>query len=62
MSALGMGGPPAPAGLPSPITIGGPGPSDATKSDGDWEADLQNALAALRDLAGDATDHVETPH
>jgi hypothetical protein len=61
MSALGMGGPPSPAGIPPSITIGGPGPSDdATKSDGDWEQDLQAALAALRELAGDATDHVET--
>ena len=59
----------APQGLPPAITIGGSaagpgagaGPSpDAGPSDGDWEQDLQAALAALRELAADAQDHVET--
>ena len=31
----------------------------AQKSDGDWEQDLQNAIAALRELEGDAQDHQE---
>lgn len=61
MSAL------SPQGLPPAITIGGPnagsgpvGPNDgAGPSDGDWETDLQAALDALRELAGDAHDHVE---
>lgn len=55
MSALGMGG------FPASIQVGG-GPADGApqKSDGDWETDLQAALAALRELAADATDHVET--
>ena len=59
MSALGMGG----AGVPPAITIGGSapvGPNDSGPSDGDWEEDLQTALAALRSLAADAHDHVET--
>lgn len=59
MSALGMGGPPQ--GVPASIQIGG-GPADSdssTKSDGDWEQDLQNAISALRELEGDATDHQE---
>lgn len=56
MSALGMGGPPA--GAPASIQIGG-GPGSSTKGDGDWEQDLQNALSALRELAGDAEDHIE---
>jgi hypothetical protein len=34
-----------------------PGPTQ--KSDGDWEQDLQNAIAALRELEGDAQDHQE---
>ena len=55
MSALGMGGPPQ--GAPASIQIGGP--PAGTKSDGDWEQDLQNALAALRDTAKDAPDHQE---
>jgi hypothetical protein len=70
VSALGQGGPGLPpeimqaiAGLP-----GGPGGAGAgapapqapsTKSDGDWEQDLQQAIAALRELEGDATDHQE---
>lgn len=62
MSAL------APQGFPASIQIGGAGagpagagPDDSsTKGDGDWEQDLQAALAALRELAGDATDHIET--
>lgn len=55
MSALGMGGPPQ--GAPASIQIGGP--DGSTKGDGDWEQDLQNALSALRELAGDAQDHIE---
>jgi len=60
MSALGMGGPPQ--GAPASIQIGGGSPDSgqSTKSDGDWETDLQNALAALRELASDAQDHSET--
>lgn len=57
-----MGGPPSPGGFPPSITIGGPagaGPDSGAKGDGDWEQDLQAALAALRELAGDATDHIE---
>lgn len=57
MSAL------APQGLPPSITLGGPSNdsgSGSGSSDGDWEQDLQNALAALRELAADAHDHVET--
>jgi len=66
MSALGMGG-----GLPPSITIGGPGgpgpggpspvgPNDGPgPSDGDWEQDLQDAIAALRSLVADAHDHIE---
>lgn len=56
MSAL------APQGFPSSIQIGGSdaGPDSDTKSDGDWEEDLQAALSALRELAGDASDHIET--
>lgn len=62
MSAL------SPQGLPPAITIGGQGagagispvgPNDSGPSDGDWETDLQAALDALRELAGDAHDHVE---
>lgn len=55
MSALGMGG------FPPSIQVGG-GPADGVpqKSDGDWEQDLHAAIAALRELAGDAEDHVET--
>jgi hypothetical protein len=59
MSAL------APQGLPPAITIGGPGagpvgPNDGPgPSDGDWEQDLQAAIAALRELVADAHDHVE---
>lgn len=52
MSALGQA---APQGAPATITVGG-----SSKSDGDWEQDLQNALAALRELANDAQDHSET--
>ena len=56
MSAL------APQGFPSSIQIGGAaaGPDSDTKGDGDWEEDLQAALAALRELASDASDHIET--
>jgi hypothetical protein len=51
MSALDMlGGMAPPPGPDSPDTGG---------SDGDWETDLQKALAALRELEGDATDHQE---
>lgn len=62
---LGAGGPPGagpggpPPGAPPSIQIGGqngPGP----KSDGDWQEDLKNAIAALRELAGDAKDPSET--
>lgn len=63
MSALGMmgGGQPGP---PPSIQIGSPAgggtPDDtSTKGDGDWEQDLQSAIAALRELEGDATDHQE---
>lgn len=61
MSALGMGGP---GGFPASIQIGDPasgGSPDgsSTKSDGDWEQDLQAAIAALRELEGDAQDHGE---
>jgi len=58
MSALGMGGPPQ--GAPPSIQIGPQGDAAGTKSDGDWEQDLQAALSALRELAGDAEDHIET--
>lgn len=34
-------------------------PSPPQKSDGDWEQDLQQAIAALRELEGDAQDHQE---
>lgn len=54
MSAL------APQGFPQSIPIGGDPAGGSTKSDGDWETDLQAALSALRELAGDAEDHVET--
>ena len=59
--APGAGGPGAGA-PPSPIQIGGDSDAGAadTKSDGDWEEDLRNALDALRTLANDATDHGET--
>jgi hypothetical protein len=59
MSALGMG---QPGGFPPSIQIGGGGPADSgapQKSDGDWEQDLQSAIAALRELEGDAQDHQE---
>lgn len=50
--------------MPPSITIppsdGNSDSGDSGKSDGDWEEDLQAALAALRALAADATDHVET--
>lgn len=47
-------------GFPPAITIGGSGPASGSgPSDGDWEQDLQSALAALRELASDAHDHVE---
>lgn len=38
-----------------------PGPSSAstTQGDGDWEQDLIAAIAALRELEGDAEDHQE---
>lgn len=56
MSAVGMGG------FPASIQLGG-GPADAApasqKSDGDWEQDLHAAIAALRELEGDAQDHQE---
>jgi hypothetical protein len=56
LSLLGAGGP----GGPGPGPAGpGPGPAPSTKGDGDWEEDLHNALAALRELAGDAQDAVE---
>lgn len=56
MSAL------SPQGLPPAITVGGGATGGAGNgpSDGDWEQDLQNALAALRELAADAHDHIET--
>jgi len=62
MSALGMGG--QPGGFPPSIQIGGGGPADSDngaseKPDGDWEQDLQQALAALRQSAADAPDHTE---
>jgi hypothetical protein len=51
----------APGGFPASIQVGGgSGDSGSTKSDGDWEQDLHAAIAALRELAGDAEDHVET--
>lgn len=58
MSAVGMGG------FPPSIQVGG-GPVDSGggaggKPDGDWETDLQAAISALRELADDAEDHVET--
>jgi hypothetical protein len=54
------GGPAAGGPPPAPIQIGGDaGAGAATKSDGDWEEDLRNALDALRTLASDAQDHVE---
>lgn len=59
MSALGMGPVGPPGGLPASIQIGGPSAGGATKSDGDWETDLQAAISALRELEGDATDHQE---
>lgn len=34
-------------------------PAPTQKSDGDWEQDLQQAIAALRELEGDAQDHQE---
>jgi hypothetical protein len=51
-------------GFPPSIQVGG-GPADGApdasqKTDGDWETDLHAAIAALRELAGDAEDHVET--
>lgn len=55
----------APGGFPPSIQVGGgdapDSPQDAapTKGDGDWEQDLHAALDALRELAGDATDHIE---
>lgn len=69
MQALQAGGAGAPAGAPGAgggppqsIQVGGPsdGPQDSGGADGDWEEDLQDALEALRKLAGDATDHGET--
>lgn len=57
------GGPAGPgAGAPPPsITLpGGPPGGAGATSDGDWEQDLQDALSALRKLAADATDHIET--
>lgn len=66
-----VGGDAGPGGPAGP-GLGGPGPADpadptgaspspgSSTNDGDWEEDLQNALAALRELAGDAEDHVET--
>lgn len=65
MSLLGGGGPQGsgpggpPPGVPPSIQIGGGGAPGPQKSDGDWKADLQNAVAALRELAGDAKDAVE---
>lgn len=53
MSALDMLG-----GMAPPPSGPAPAPS-STKSDGDWETDLQNAIAALRELEGDAEDHQE---
>ena len=45
------------------MTMGVPGaqaaPAGPQKSDGDWEQDLQQAIAALRELEGDAQDHQE---
>lgn len=45
------------------MMMGAPGaqaaPAPAQKSDGDWEQDLQGAIAALRELEGDAQDHQE---
>jgi len=35
------------------------GAAPTHKSDGDWEQDLQQAIAALRELEGDAQDHQE---
>lgn len=51
----------APGGFPPSIQVGGGDAPDAapTKGDGDWEQDFHAALDALRELAGDATDHVE---
>jgi hypothetical protein len=64
MSALGMGGfPPSiqVGGGATDTQNGGGAPQDAApqKSDGDWETDLHAALDALRELAGDAEDHIE---
>lgn len=56
LGGAGLGGPAS--GVPSSITVGGQ--DSSTKNDGDWEEDLRNALDALRALAADATDHVET--
>ena len=53
-----MGGPPG--GVPASIMVGGPAAGgSSTKSDGDWEQDLQDAISALRELESDATDHQE---
>lgn len=49
---MGMGG------FPASIQVGG-SPDASQKSDGDWEQDLQAAIAALRELEGDAQDHQE---
>lgn len=46
-------------GTPPPVTGPFGAVPPAQKSDGDWEQDLQNAISALRELEGDATDHQE---
>lgn len=53
MSAL---APSLPQLLQGGASPAGPG---APPSDGDWEADLQKAIAALRELMGDAADNQE---
>lgn len=70
LSMLGAGGPGPgagpggpPPGVPPSIQIGGgPAPSQQAgpKSDGDWQQDLRDAIAALRALANDAKDAAET--
>ena len=46
----------APTFLMGGASPAGPG---APKPDGDWETDLQNAIAALRELMADARDNQE---
>lgn len=60
-SGVGPEGAPASIQLPPDAGTGAESPdASGTKGDGDWETDLQAALAALRELANDATDHSET--